>query len=278
MNLIIFTSTGYFKEIVCIHPAKKAMAVRNTNYTCIATSKTMQDSFRKISTDIIPKLKKGNTSPEIQKELAEELECVILLLQTEEPVIIDVAPMIQEIKEFTGFVLNENDEIKHKVEKLQSLVARHEKEIKTLKDRMSFFENSMLTGQIMSCLERQMVTEILKGTAAEKTPNVTLKQIKKILDGKKSKFLPPILKEKEDKETAQKNWDSLETQYQIEDSFYPQFEVLKTNRNGIAHPNSTTKQAEDTIKEDPYISDKDRKTCMKALDTLNKMRVTKIAF
>ena len=122
----------------------KAWLLSLNSCICIATSKTMQDSFRKISTDIIPKLKKGNTSPEIQKKLAEELDCVILLLKTEEPVIIDVAAMIQEIKEFTGFVLNEHEEIKHKIEKLQSVVARHEKEIKKLNDKISTLESSMI--------------------------------------------------------------------------------------------------------------------------------------
>ncbi len=44
---------------------------------------------------------------EVQQELAEELDCVILLLQTEEPVmkIEEVAAMIQEIKEMIRFVL-----------------------------------------------------------------------------------------------------------------------------------------------------------------------------
>ncbi len=247
----------------------------------IDEKKTAQDSFRKITAEIIPKLKNGITSPEIQQELMDEFECVILLVQTEEPAVIieQVAAMIEEIKELTSVLLNENDELKHKVKELQSLVARHEKEIKTMKDNICTLEGSMIMGQVMSCLERKMVAAILKGTPAEKTTtNITLKQIEKILHGENGRFLPQILKNKEEKAIAKSNWDSLDSDYQLTNSMYPQLEFLKTIRNGIAHPKLTTEEAEDAIKGDAQITCEERNACMQALNTLKKMGVTYIAF
>ena len=199
--------------------------------------------------------------------------------ETEEPAIIieDVASMIEEIKELTGVMLNENDEIKHKVKELQSVVVRHEKDIKELNDRMSTLEGFMIMGQVMSCLERKIVTAILKGTPAEReTTYITLNQIEKLLCGKMgSRFLPKILMKKEEKVIAESNRESFDSKYHLDNSLYFQLERLKTNQNG---PRLTTKEAEDAIKKDSRITSDERKACMQALNTLKKLEVTYIAF
>ena len=176
--------------------------------------------------------------------------------------------MIEEIKE--------TEEPAIIIEDVAAMIVRHEKDIKKLNDRMSTLEGFMIMGQVMSCLERNIVTAILKGTPAEReTTYITLSQIEKLLRGKMGRFLPKILMKKEEKAIAESNWESFDSKYHLDNSLYFQLERLKTNRNG---PRLTTKEAEDAIKRDSRITSDERKACMQALNTLKKMEVTYIAF
>ena len=231
----------------------------------------------------VPKLKNGDVSPvPTRTELMEKLDRAIMLLQTGKPITSqEIAAVITQIRESIGLVFDENDDLKFKLEALKKLVTTHETKIQTLtKDiaklqrDIAFYKNSMIMGQVMSCLERKMVKEILTGTTV--ATSLTLYQIEQLLEGKKSRFLPDILAE--DREIVATNWNSLDRKYGFTKNLYSQLLSIKDNRNDIAHPGMTVDTAATMIIGNPNISNDEQAACKQALDTLKRMNVTTITW
>ncbi len=206
------------------------------------------------------------SSPKVvptRTELMGKLDRAIMLLQTRKPITSqELAVIIKQIRESIGLVFEETDNLKSKLEVLRKLVTTHETTIQTLTDDIAklqrdiaFYKNSMIMGQVMSCLERKMVKEILKGTTV--ATSLTLYQIEQLLKREKSHFLPDIMEH--EREIVSTNWNSLDTKYKFTNNLYSNLLSIEDNRNAIAHPGMTVDEAEKIIIGNPNISTDEQK-------------------
>lgn len=270
--------------------------------TGLTDEKVFENCWERLTKEIIPNLKRGNTSQKIIKKLEKELDSIVIIVQRVR--VIDregIARLVQEIRELLPCILNQHDEMKQKLETLEERVSTlestldaqisaHRAEVSTLNAtfnaRISALEEDnkalktiLLTGQIASCLEKHMVRIILEGTGSG-SPKVTFREIERILEGKKSHYLPNILQEKEDRERVEKNWEELNNQYGLDHNFYAWVGELKDERNSFAHRDSKLQltEAEDRINSSDFLSDTVKEMCWKMLFILNNLKVKNLAY
>ncbi len=229
--------------------------------------------FHKMDQSVLPEIiKTGTATPSQCAELETEFDLVSLDIQSIEEIedIEEIAEWLQAIKEALIPVLKQHNTLTQSVDKLQAEVERLKKEVASLK-------NELLEGQIVSCFERKMVTEILTGVVELPTQKVTLRELEKILNNDPSWFLPEILETKEQKEQVKVNWKNFAQKHQINNSHFKCIKDLKKQRNKKAHPNLPINEAKKKLRA-ANLDENDRKMCMEMLETMEKMGIRTIDY
>ena len=226
-----------------------------------------KDCHRKIMA-IIPKMKAAKkATPDQRQELEKQLEDMIVLVQTEEVKEAEmekVAAVLQEVKELLICVLDQQQEIETKYERLAK--------------EFNSFKTSLIAGQIVSSFERAVAQRILKDTKQENNCIVTLYQIEDILDNKKSRFLPKILETPKEKDKVASNWEALDKCYGLSEDHYSCIQQLKRCRNKTAHPLMTIQEAHKhlrTVKKSS-LHTQERDMCIEMLEVMRRMGVANI--
>ncbi len=256
---------------------------------------------------IVSNMKKTRKVLPFQFEELERLLDRLFLVVKNRKVHIDseetsIAECILGIKEALRCALNETDDIKkntgrieeeltHKIAKLESELECMKKEqertkselecIKKQKERteeeLTSLKSELVTGQIASCFEREIVKAVLDGVE-ETDQKVAIWQLEDRISNKKSRQLPPILETEEQRRQANDNWNKIDEKYSLRHDYYSSVPHLKTQRNLTAHPKMTIKDAMEFLKskESSNIAEKDRKICIDMLEVLTKMGVPDI--
>ena len=247
----------------------------------VAESKKFQDSYRKITAHILPELMSGGISTEKCKELETELDHIIIFLQTASDLNFEeICLLLQKLREALFSISHQNEELEQKIEGLHQLNAvRIEEKMNKLEQEFTSLKTDLLTGQIASSLEKEMVKRILHGaTVAGKNmiTAVTLYEIDDILQGGKgSRFLPSILQTPEQKKIAEKNWEKLDEQFKFDNLMYSFIKEVKDNRNTLAHPSVPWTKAHELIMFGEFVNG-GKEECLKMLCILKDMGVKTI--
>ncbi len=230
---------------------------------------------------ILPKMKETGKAPLDQcEELETMFDDLILAIQSsevEETEMEDIAELLQEVKEVLSCVLNQNEDLAQKVGKLESELECIKKEQERNKEELTSLRSELVTGQIASCFEREIVKAVLDGV--KQTDKIlAIGQLEDIIRNKTSRQLPPILKTAKQRRQANDNWNKIDKKYSLSHDHYSRVPHLKFQRNLKAHPEMTIKKAMEFLKskESTSIAEDDRKICIDMLEVLTKMGVPDI--
>ena len=148
--------------------------------------------------------------------------------------------------------------------------------VKKLEDRVKHLENLeevLLVGQIASKVEKVFVGEIVNGTNVIDSRYLTIDQLESALSdlGRSSRQSKDIFKSQEEVSKAKENWDRLETTFRLNYELYGAIKSLKSNRNIMAHPGMSVRQARERL-----ANCSDRDIVYRLLDILEKASVKNI--
>ena len=194
------------------------------------------------------------------------IDKVILVVQSDDDINFnDVAVVIECLGNVLKYLLTQNDSLQESVKQLEDRVKHLEK-----------LEEALLVGQIASKVEKVLVQKILDGTNVSDFRYLTIDQLENALSdcGRKSRQSKNIFKSKEDVSKGNENWDTLETTFQLDSDLYGAIQSLKSNRNIMAHPGMSVKEARERLTN--KLIGNDRDIVYRLLDILEKASVNYI--
>ena len=225
-------------------------------------------TFRKDIQTYCSKIKSGEISA--VSDLDGVAEKIVVVVQSDENIdLTEVAEIIEYLRNVVKWLLEQHDELQGRHDKLQESVKKLEDREKHLVN----LEEALLVGQIALKVEKVFVGEIVNGINVTKSRYITIDQLKSALsdsgwDPCQSK---DIFKSQEDVLKAKENWSRLQTTFQLDYELYGAITFLKSNRNPIAHPGVSVRQARERL-----VNCQDRDIVYRLLDILEKASVKNI--